>query len=103
MVFYDLLNNRQPDSAAALRRIPGGIRAVKTVEHIGKIFRRNSLSVILDLHLNEVAHILYPDIDIAFRLIHILYRITYNIINYPLQLLCICNYYCIRICIIKIG
>ena len=46
-------------------------------------------SVIFDLNLDEITHIFDTDADIAFWLIHIFDRVSDNIVNDSLQLLCI--------------
>ena len=48
VIFDNLLYDRKPDAAAALGRISRRIRPVETVENIRQIFRRDSLSVVLD-------------------------------------------------------
>ena len=66
MVTYNLLNNRQTYSTAALRRISGGIRPVKAVKNILHILLCYTLSVVLYLKLYKVIRIAYPYIDMPF-------------------------------------
>ena len=43
--------------------IPGRIRPVEPVKDIRQILRRNALAVVLDLYLDEISHILDPDVN----------------------------------------
>lgn len=62
VIFDNLLYDRKPDAATALGRISRRIRPVETVENIRQIFRRDSLSVVLDDDLDKIAVILDADI-----------------------------------------
>ena len=62
VIFDNLLYDRKPDAATALGRISRRIRPVETIENIRQIFRRDSLSVVLDDDLDKIAVILDADI-----------------------------------------
>ena len=91
VVLHDFPDDGKSDSAPSLRRIPGGVRPVKSVKNIGEIPRRDSFSVVLDLNPDAVMLVEYPDADAALLLIHIFYTITHNIVNHALHLLWIRN------------
>lgn len=54
MVFHNLLYDRQPYPAAALRRISGRVRAVKTFENIRQVFCRDPFSIIFYFYSDRV-------------------------------------------------
>ena len=74
-----LLHNGKPDAASSRRGIPRRIRAVKAVKNVRQIFRRDSLSVVLDLHLDKISHVLDADIDKALWLVQIFEGISDDI------------------------
>ena len=103
VILNDLAYNGQSDPAAALRRVSWGICTVKTVKYVGKILCRNAFSIVLNLNLDKVSHILDPDIDDSFFLVQIFDGIADNVIDHTLHLLCICNDHHILIRIIEIS
>ena len=74
MILYNLAHNRQADAAAALRGIAGGICAVEPVKYIRQVLSGNAFSIILNLDLDEVSHILDADIDDSLFLVQIFDR-----------------------------
>ncbi len=63
MVFDDLADNGKPDAASSLGGISRRIGAVKPVKNVRQILGCDALTVILDLHLDKISHILDADID----------------------------------------
>ena len=62
VIFDNLLYDRKPDAAAAPDGLSPTGPSVETVENIRQIFRRDSLSVVLDDDLDKIAVILDADI-----------------------------------------
>ncbi len=85
------LHNRKANSAAAPRAVAGRIGAIKAIENLRQILRRNSLSVILNLHLHKISDIAQTDVDDLMALVPIFDGIAYNIIDDTLDLLRIRN------------
>ena len=73
--------------AAAPRAVAGRIGAIKAIENLRQILRRNSLSVILNLHLHKISDIAQTDVDDLMALVHIFDGIAYNVIDDTLDLL----------------
>ena len=103
VVFNDLAHNRQSNAASTLRRISGRIRTVEPVKDIRQILCSNAFSIIFDLYLDEIPVILDTDIDNALFLVQIFHRITNDIVDHTLHLLCIGDHYHIFIYIVKIS
>ena len=61
------------------------------------------MSVILNLYLNKITDILDPDVDVFVRLVHVLDRITNNIVDHTAQLLRIRDNQRIRRRIVEVG
>lgn len=87
VVFYNLLYNGQPDSAASLRGIAGRVRPVKTLKYIRQILGRDALSVVLDLHPDRIHFIQDADVNDASLLIQIFDAVTDNVADDPFELL----------------
>ena len=87
MVFENLLHDGKTDAAAAPRTVTGRIGAVETVENLRQILRRNSLSVVLNLHLHKISDITQTDVNDFMALIHVFDGIAYNVIDDTLDLL----------------
>ena len=91
VVFYNLLYNGQPDSAASLGGIAGRVRPVKPLKYIRQILVRYSLSVVLDLHPDGIHFIQNTDVDDASLLIQIFDAVADNVADNPFELLRVCN------------
>ena len=72
MILDDLFYDGKADSASALAGVSRGIRPIESVEDIRKFFLTDTFSVVLDLHLDKIAHIHNPDIDDSILFIHVL-------------------------------
>ena len=73
VVLDNLLYDRKPDTASTLRGVPGRVCPVEPVENVGQIFGRNAFSIILNLNLDKISHILDADIDNSALLVNILH------------------------------
>ena len=76
---------------------------VEPVEDVGQIFGRNAFSIILNLNLDKISHILDADIDDTPLFVQIFHRVTDDVVDHPLHLLRIGNHHHIFINIVKIS
>ena len=93
MVFDDLADNRKSDAASSFGGISLRIGAVKPVENVRQILGCDAFSVILDLHLDKISHILDPDVDDTPLFVQIFHRVTDDVVDHPLHLLRIGNHH----------
>ena len=81
VILDNLLYDGQADAASALGRIAGRVGPVEPVEDQRQILGGDALTVILNLHLDEIAHVLDTDIDIALGFVDVFDRIADNIVD----------------------
>ena len=80
VVFNDLLDNREPDSASALRGISGCVRSVESLKDPWQILLWNAAPVIFDFNHCRIVAIEKTKIDDTFCLIDVFDRIADNIV-----------------------
>ena len=103
MILNNLTDNGKPDAASALGRISRRISAVEPVENIRQILGCDAFAVILDLHLDKIAHILDPDVNDTTLFVQIFHGVADDVVDHPLHLLRVGNHHHIFVYIVKIS